>query len=428
MASTQASCTCERLPGENFPVLISQELLADIDTALHSRSDDTRPGVLLVHLRRMRQLCALLGFETSAALMEATEERLLKILRPIDRSVRIGPDEFLVVLPELLSTNHGILAARKILREFEPPLTVLRRPMTPLLTLALAVEAEVAPSSPERLIRRAMSALDQALDLNSRFMLASDDNDDLWLQDDLRDALVNNELTLAFQPVMQLDSQRIVAVEALARWESTHHGVISPSRFIALAEQTGLAPELTRWSINAVLREYAPLRRLAPHLRCAINLSPKVFGTSGLEEQISAALAIWDIPPSALILEVTETAVMEDPEFSSIALRHLRETGVHIAIDDFGQGYSSFTYLKHFPATELKIDQSFVTPMAKDTRTRQLVRSMVDLAHHLDMVAVAEGVEDAETAACLLAMGCDLAQGYHLGRPMGIPELLDLLA
>ena len=299
--------------------------------------------------------------------------------------------------------------------------------MTPLLSLALAVATD-ADHCLEHVIRRAMTALDRALETNNRFALASEANADLWLQDDLRDALINNELSVQFQPVFDIRSRHIVGVEALARWHSPHHGAIAPGRFIALAEQAGLAPELTRWSINAVLREYVPLRRLRPDLRCAVNLSPKVFSHSGVEEQILAALKIWDIPPTSLTLEVTETAVMDDPEFSSATLRNLRDHGIRVAIDDFGQGYSSFSYLKHFPATELKIDQSFVTPMAIDDRAHQLVRSMVGIAHHLGMEAVAEGVEDAATLAQLKEMGCDLAQGYHLARPMDPAELLGHLA
>jgi EAL domain-containing protein (putative c-di-GMP-specific phosphodiesterase class I) len=372
-------------------------------------------------------LIALLGFEAANALMDATTARLREVLRPIDRVWRSGPDEFLVVLPELLSRNHGILAARKVLREFEAPLSVQNRPMTPLLTLALAIGTE-SDRSLEPLTRRAMSALDRALATNNRFALASEVNADLWLQDDLRDALANNELHVEFQPVVVVASGNIDSVEALARWNSPRHGAISPSRFIALAEQAGLAPELTRWSINAVLREYVPLRRLRPELRCAVNLSPKVFSLSGVEEQILAALKIWNIPATALTLEVTETAVMDDPELSSATLRNLRDRGIRVAIDDFGQGYSSFTYLKHFPATELKIDQSFVTPMAIDPRAHQLVRSMIGIAHHLGMQAVAEGVEDAETLEQLAAMGCDLAQGYHLGRPAPARAIMDLLA
>lgn len=407
-------------------MLISRGQIGEIEAVISDHAESGHAGLLLVHLRGIRQLVALLGFDAGNALMEATAARLAEVLRPIDRIWRNGPDEFLILLPGLLSNNHGILAARKVLREFESPLTVQNRPMTPLLTLALAIGTE-SDRNLEQLIRRAMSALDRALDSNSRFTLANDANADLWLQDDLRDALVNNELNVEFQPVVALASRHVVAVEALARWNSPRHGVISPSRFIALAEQAGLAPELTRWSINAVLREYAPLRRPRPDLRCAINLSPKVFSLSGVEEQIMAALRIWDIPPTALTLEVTETAVMDDPEVSSATLRHLRDRGVRVAIDDFGQGYSSFTYLKHFPATELKIDQSFVTPMAIDLRAHQLVRSMIGIAHHLGMEAVAEGVEDAVTLEQLADMGCDLVQGYHLGRPAPASTIMMLL-
>ncbi|MGE4071168.1 MAG: putative bifunctional diguanylate cyclase/phosphodiesterase [Lysobacterales bacterium] len=410
-------------------MLIGAKQLQEIDQVLAAGDDAACAGILLVHLRGMRQMVALLGLDCGASLMDAAQARLRELLRPADRIYRVASNEFLVCLPGLLSTNHGVLAARKVLGEFDFPLSVQNRPMTPVLSLALAVNAghrqerRGSPHATESLIRNAMTALHQGLELNSRFVLADDSSADLWLQDELRDALINNELSLAFQPVFALEDRRIVAVEALARWSSTRHGVIPPSRFVALAEQTGLAHELTRWSINAVLREYAQLRLLAPQLRCAINLSPKVFGQSGLVEQISGALAIWDIPPTRLMLEVTETAVMEDPELSSVSLHHLRTIGVEIAIDDFGQGYSSFTYLKHFPATELKIDQSFVTPMASDGRACQLVRAMVDLAHHLDMRAVAEGVEDAEALTLLEGMGCDMAQGYHLAHPMTVSEL-----
>jgi EAL domain-containing protein (putative c-di-GMP-specific phosphodiesterase class I)/GGDEF domain-containing protein len=404
-------------------MLISHAQLGEIDSIIAKHADVGRAGVMLVHLRGIRQLVALLGFEAGSALMDATAARLTEVLRPLDRIWRIGPDEFLIVLPGLLGSNHGILAARKVLREFETPLSVQDRPMTPLLSLALAVATD-SDQNREQLIRRAMSALDHALEANSRFVLASEAPADLWLQDDLRDALANNELSVEFQPIFRIANRQVVTVEALARWRSPRHGVISPSRFIALAEQAGLAPELTRWSINAVLREYAPLRRQRPDLRCALNLSPKVFSLSGVEEQILAALKIWDIPATALTLEVTETAVMDDPELSSATLRNLRDHGVRVAIDDFGQGYSSFTYLKHFPATELKIDQSFVTPMAIDHRAHQLVRSMVGIAHHLGMEAVAEGVEDAATLEQLADLGCDLAQGYHLGRPCDASTIL----
>ena len=405
-------------------LLVGADLLREIERALAGSYG--RCGLMLVHLRRMRQVSALLGSAAALALLHATEARLSELLRPIDRVFLVAPNELLVVLPKLLSREHGVLAARKVLRQFEYPIQVLERPMTPVLTLALAVAKE--PGEPvEAVIGRAQGALDLALESNRRFVLASDAPREAWLLDDLRDALVNNELTVHFQPVFALAEQRIVAVEALARWNSKGHGVIPPSRFITLAEQTGLAPELTRWGVNAVLREYASLRKCRPELRCAFNLSPKVIGQFGLEEQIHSALAIWDIPASSLVLEVTESAVMEDPELSSVVLSNLRQSGVQISIDDFGQGYSSFTYLKNFPASELKIDQSFVTSMGSDPRSRQLVKAIIDLAHDLDMRVVAEGVEDQIVLDHLIELGCDMAQGYHLARPLAKDELLKLL-
>ncbi len=405
-------------------LLVGTDLQREIERL--AVSGGGRCGLMLVHLRRMRQVSALLGSAAALALLHATEARLSELLRPIDRVFLVAPNELLVVLPKLMSREHGVLAARKVLRQFEIPIQVLERPMTPVLTLALAVAKDAAEAI-ESVIGRAQGALDQALELNRRLVVASDAAKEAWLLDDLRDALVNNELSVHFQPVFALAENRIVAVEALARWNSERHGVISPNRFIALAEQTGLAPELTRWGVNAVLREYAPLRHSRPDLRCAFNLSPKVIGQFGLEEQIHSALAIWDIPASSLVLEVTESAVMEDPELSTVVLRNLRERGVTISIDDFGQGYSSFTYLKNFPATELKIDQSFVTAMGTDARSRQLVKAIINLAHDLGMQVVAEGVEDQIVLDHLIELGCDMAQGYHLARPLAKEELLKLL-
>lgn len=405
-------------------MLVGTDLIREIERA--AVTGGGRCGLMLVHLRRMRQVSALLGSAAALALLHATEARLSELLRPIDRVFLVAPNELLVVLPRLMSREHGVLAARKVLRQFEIPISVLDQPMTPVLTLALAVAKDVAEAI-ESVIGRVQGALDQALELNRRFVLAPHAANEAWLLDDLRDALVNNELSVQFQPVYALREHRIVAVEALARWNSARHGVIPPGRFISLAEQTGLAPELTRWGVNAVLREYAPLRQCDPALRCAFNLSPKVIGQFGLEEQIHSALAIWDIPASSLILEVTESAVMEDPELSTVVLTNLRESGVHISIDDFGQGYSSFTYLKNFPASELKIDQSFVTSMDLDPRSRQLVKAIIDFAHDLGMQVVAEGVENQEVLQHLIELKCDMAQGYHLARPLAKDDMLKLL-
>ena len=205
------------------------------------------------------------------------------------------------------------------------------------------------------------------------------------------------------------------------------HGAISPTDFVLLAEQTGLIESLTRWSVNTTLRHAAAARARGQRLRFAINLSPRVFHEPGLVEQFRNAVAIWDVPATDIVLEVTESSVMEDPSLSAIVLGQLRDHGFGISIDDFGIGYSSFAYLKRFPATELKIDQEFVLDIGGNARSARLVHSMIDLAHHLDLVAVAEGVEDEATLARLRDMGCDLAQGFLFGRPQPAAEFLSLL-
>lgn len=392
----------------------AEVLLDDIDAALAAGGPAT--GLVLVHLRRISQFAGLIGIEASRQLAEAAHDRLGALLRPGDQLVPLAGADFALVLPRLYSPNHALLAARKILREFEVPLRLDAGSYTPMVGLALATAPEHG-STPATLLRRALVAYDLVQSSHQRLVIATPSNHEHWLIDDLREALTHNDLTIEFQPIVELSSGRIVAAEALARWVSPRLGTVGPSQFVALAEQTGLAPELTRWSIHAAMREFGQLRKAYPGLRCSVNLSTRVFGLSGLEEQIMGALSLWDVPPDSVVLEVTETAVMEDPELSGTVLRNLRNQGLHVALDDFGQGFSSFGYLKHFPASELKIDQSYVMPIPRDPRSRQIVRAMVGLAHELQMRAVAEGVEDAATLAALADFGCDLAQGFHIGRP-----------
>lgn len=399
-------------------------LIEEIDRGIAQATGAGCIAVAHLHLRRLRQLLVLMGYQAVDHLMLAAEARLRGLLRKCDLLLRIGEADLIVVLRGLRSSAHARLAAERILQQFEAPLPVLGRQLTPLLALGLAIHPDHGADG-EALCLRAAAALDEALRNGRRCQLASGSEDRLLLHDDLRDALAENRLSLAFQPVVSTRDGRWHAVESLARWHCPRHGHVRPSRFVPLAEQTGLVGELTRWSIHASLREFAPLHRRLPALRCAVNLSPRAFAEAALVEQIHAALAIWDLPPEALLLEVTETAMMEDPEHSAESLKRLHRSGIQIAIDDFGRGFSSFTYLQRFPVQELKIDQSFVLSMVREQHSAQLVRAMIAVAHHLGMLAVAEGIEDEATLALVRDMGCDLAQGFLIGRPMRMGQLLE---
>ena len=383
-------------------------------------------GLMHVHVRRLRQTAVALGHAVAARVPAAAEQRLRGALRSSDQVFRVGEQDFMVLLPQLLSPGHAELAAQRLLREFERPLDVDGRALMAVIAIGLAWAPEHAGDG-DALARRATAAVDEALARSSRLQLASGTGEDALLLDDLRCAIVGNELSLEFQPIVALADRRVVAIEALARWSCARRGSVAPQRFVPVAEQGGLAAELTRWSLHAGLREHAELLRHGSGMRCAINLSSRVFAEAGLVEQVVAALSIWGVQPEQVVLEVTETAVIEDPECSARALHALRDAGLGIAIDDFGKGYSSFSYLRQFPATELKIDQSFVSAVATDDRARRLVGSMIGLAHGLGILATCEGVEDEATARCLLELGCDHAQGFHLGRPMPRAELLRLL-
>lgn len=383
-----------------------------------SKRTGTTLGLLLVRMQRLHALNILFGYELRERLESAADRQLRTALRPADIVIGIGTGEFLVLLPGLLSPNHALLAAHRMVRAFDLPLSTEEGP----LRTEIAVGASACPrhgDTADLLCRRAEAAYAQALRSRERAVLYAPSSEFTEVSYvELRDALQEGRLEVHLQPVLDLRAGRVVGVESLARWYSARWGWVSPQLFVQFAEQTGLIGELSRWSINATLRHAVAARLAERGLRIALNLSPRLFAEPGLSEQIVAALKLWDVPPAAVVLEITENAIMDDPERSAQVLEQLHAAGLRIAIDDFGVGYSSFAYLRQFPASELKIDQSFILDMKRSERSRQLVRSMIDLAHHLDMQVVAEGVADAACQQELASMGCDFAQGFHVGRPL----------
>jgi len=334
----------------------------------------------------------------------------------VDTVQQAGDNEFVLTLPELLSANHALLAAHRLLRAFQLPLTVDEYDILATVAIGVAICPDHGGGA-DALCRRADIAFGEGLRSGDHVALFLPRESYLDVPyGELRNALVNGELQPHLQPIFEVRSGRLIGAESLARWHSPELGTISPDIFVPLAEQTGLIGELTRWSMNATLR-YAALARLAERgMHFSINLSPRVFLQHDFGDQLLAALKIWDVPARALMLEITEGAVMEDPVRSASVLQRMRAAGMSIAIDDFGTGQSSLSYLKQFPADEVKLDRSFIRDIVHDERSARLLRSIIELAHSLDMRVVAEGVEDAATLHLLGEMGCDLAQGFHLGR------------
>ena len=347
-----------------------------------------------------------------AARMQAQAQAAL---RPGDEVIALGANDFVVFLPTVSDGNHALLAAARLLRQFEQALELDGRPVMTPVAVGVAVTPDHGDDA-ESLCRSAEAALALAESSADRMSLAPPrDATPLISPSDLRDAIHAGQLEVHFQPIWDLRAARITGAEALARWTHPRLGPISPAQFVAMAETSGMIAELTRWSVNASLQHAVEARKAGLRLPVSINLSAVAFAERGLVEHLLDALKLWGVPPRDLVIEVTETAIISDLDRGAHILDRLAGEGVRVSIDDFGVGNSSFAYLREFPATELKIDRSFVTGMVQNARSAKLAKAMIDFAHHLGMQVVAEGVEDKATLGKLAELDCDYAQGYVLG-------------
>jgi EAL domain-containing protein (putative c-di-GMP-specific phosphodiesterase class I) len=240
----------------------------------------------------------------------------------------------------------------------------------------------------------------------------------LSLLSELRRAVENDELRLFLQPKIDLRQGRVVGAEALVRWQHPQRGLVPPMQFIPFAEQTGFIRILSAWMLAGAARFSQQAREAGLDLRLSVNLSTRDLMDQELPAKIEAMLAPLQVAAESLCLEITESAIMDDPERALSTLEHLHAMGLKLSIDDFGTGYSSLAYLKRLPVDELKIDKSFVMAMERDLDDARIVRSTIELAHNLGLSVVAEGLETLKAWALLAELGCDEGQGYFVSKPM----------
>lgn len=394
---------------------------AEIHAAIQRQIDTGGvPGFAVMAIRIFD--LRLIALRFGSACGEQAETYIRKLigdaLRPADIVLQSGDETFVAVLPGLHKRNHMLLAIAKLAAVFEQPHVVAGDvpPWQTRVAIGVALFPEDGADA-DALWRNAQTAADDARRRGDQYAF-HDPTSARALIDyhDLRDSITANRLVTYFQPLWDLSRHRIVGVESLARWTSRTQRLVQPDDFVTFAEQNHLISALTRWSIHSTLR-HASLMSRAPDFSLAINLSPQALSRGGVVEQLLDALNIWGMAPTTIVAEVTETAPARDLDLAVNSLRRLRDHGVRVAIDDFGVGYASITYLRKFPATELKIDRSLVASIASDARVARLVESIIQLAHNLGLVTTAEGIEDAATQRLLIEMGCDLGQGYYLGRP-----------
>ena len=379
-------------------------------------------AVVMLDLNRFKHVNDVLGYRFGDLLLTRVAERLSQqSVRGVDLVARLGGDEFAV----LLHAGDAALAqsvAQRIERAFDAPLTLEEHTVDMGAGIGLACWPEHAADA-DLLLSRAEVAMYSAKRRTSGPLIYDPAIDaasaqTLSLLTELRQAVGQGELRLYLQPKLALDTSVVVGAETLVRWQHPQRGLVPPMQFIPFAEQTGFIRVLTLWVFEEAARHWLMLHDQGLHLKLSVNLSTRDLLDQDLPQKFDALLLKHRVPAEAFCLEITESAIMDDPQRALATLDRLSALGFKLSIDDFGTGYSSLAYLKKLPVDELKIDQSFVRSMETDADDAMIVRSTIDLAHNLGLVVVAEGVENAKAWDMLRALNCDQAQGYHMGRPM----------
>lgn len=409
-------------------VWLRQHLSEAVDTA---RQAGASFALILLDLRRFRVVNGSLGHATGDRLLEQVATRLKGELTAKDAVARLGADVF-GILRHGVNPDDASLAAERLYQLMETPFQI---DLTPI---ELEAQCGVAtfPAHAEDgvlLLQRAELALNQAKAEGERYALYQPEKDTdarrrLIMFGMLRAALQRSELLLHYQPKIDLNTGDVVGAEALVRWDSPELGRVSPGEFIPLAEQTSLIKPLTSWVLEEALRQIVVWEKAGISTCVAINLSARNLTDEKLPERLSELLSQGHVQPDRMIMEVTESAVMANPERAAVVLERLREIGVGLSIDDFGTGYSSLTYLRTLPASELKIDRSFIRDIDQNENNAAIVVAVINLAHGLGLRVVAEGVETEAELARLVTLGCDLAQGFLISRPLPAGDFPAFLA
>lgn len=434
--------TDERRAAELIERLAYTDTLTDLAnrTALHARltagvqaalARNEALGLLLMDLNSFREINDNLGHQNGDMLLIQVAGRLKTTLWNSDMVARLGGDEFAALLPRLAAPEHIEIVMRKIEKAFEAPFMLDDLPIEVQATVGVAL-CPLHGTDADSLLRYADMAMYKAKALRQHHAVYDPATDHanaakLALVAQLREAIQNDRLILYYQPKIAVATSAVVGLEALVRWVHPVRGMIYPDEFIPVAERTGLVTAMTLWVLASALDQLATWRSAGYSFSVSVNLSTRDLQDETIVQHVRELLVISGVPAAALMLEVTESAVMVEPERSRQVLNQLRSLGVRTSIDDFGIAYSSLAYLKDLPADQIKVDKSFVMNFA-DLRNIAIVRAIVTLARDLGREVTAEGVEDAAALRTLNEMHCDTAQGYHIARPMpadAVPAWID---
>ncbi len=399
----------------------------ELDVALaEAQETGAMVAVYLLDLDRFKEVNDTLGHAVGDRLLQDVAKRLSRFMPEGATLSRFGGDEFAMFLPYVLDIGQVEQFAGAIVNGLREPFDVDQVSLEVGGSLGYALFPENGKTT-DGLLQRADIAMYSAKRFQSGFSKywAEDDAHsvrNLTLTGDLRRAIEEGELELAFQPKNDLATGTVMGAEVLCRWNRPEHGFVSPDEFIGHAEQSGLIYPLTRWVLGEAVKTAAIWRELGWDLNIAVNLSARLLHHEEILSLVTRTLEQWEFPAGRLTLEITENALLVNPAHAMIVIGELAALGVKVSIDDFGTGYSSLSYLTTLDASELKIDKSFVLGMSKEENFKTVVKSVIAMAHDLDLRVVAEGIESEEVVAILRGFGCDVGQGFLFGKPMAAAD------
>ncbi len=417
---------------------------------LRSKEHDKKFAVLFMDLDAFKRINDTLGHDVGDHLLKVVSERLRETIRPSDlvlraehefeasfggsNLARLGGDEFTILIPDLERVEDALNVAHRVKEAMRRPFMIEAHEIFVTASIGISLYPEDGEDC-NSLLKYADTAMYHAKNCgkNNAKLYSSSLTMEIMshvkMEVGLRKALQNNELYLLYQPQIDVPSTQIVGVEALIRWRHPERGIISPTEFIPLAEETGLIVPIGEWVLRTACNQAKAWQNDGGRaIRMAVNLSAKQFKDENLMQIVLSALADTGLDARLLELELTEGTLMDDARATMVTLEQLRGIGVYLSIDDFGTGYSSMNYLKRFDVRALKIDKSFIAGLPQDTENAAITRAIIAMAHGLKMVVVAEGVETDEQLVMLEEYGCDMAQGYFLGHPSPHDTITAMLA
>lgn len=398
------------------------KLLDELDTRL-DRGD--RFAFLDVKLSKLGDINAAYGYRLGDRYLEDVERAIEQATRDTDVVARIGDKQFGIILTGLKNPAVTVLAANKILTTLDSGVDLDGNIIYPDVAIGIVCAGDDDDDRFD-LLTKVSIATDQAECTPCRYKVFQSIEEvelpTLVFENEIHKAFLNDEFQMHYQPQIDLRTGVMVGAEALIRWASPTLGNVNTQKFVNALEQSNHLLDVTKWVLNRAIRQCVECTSLDADFDIAVNISASLLSNPHVVGLASNAAGVWGKDPSSVTIEITESAMMDNPEICRSILESFAGVGFHISIDDFGTGYSSLEYLRDLPVSKMKIDRSFVMNMMNSTKDHNIVKAAIELAHALELEIVAEGIEDRETFDMLTDMGCDVGQGYYIARPMSFDD------